>query len=313
MDVFVEDTFISGITTTIFIAPFKFICFAVGLYPTLEGSGFYAHFDKAFIVAFIKIYENMDTLGMITELITGDKEVLSIRKKHANIALLENTYTGNKVVKYNGIVYSRFNKKSIFTHSYWDYFLPLAYIYKNPKILLIGLGGGTMIMQLKTLFGNEIDLDVVESNIDMVKIAERSVPGIGKNTVICDGAKYVEEKICYYDLVFLDAYDDLNIPDQFLSEKFVVDVDKAMKNDGILAINYAMTFASSPKLDELINKLRTRFAVYKVGNIKAYSNIILIGSKHMAKEEIIEKIKNNMKIDSENSFLINAYEELSEA
>ncbi len=46
MDVFVEDTFISGIMTTIFIALFKFICFAVGLYPTPEESEFYAHIDK---------------------------------------------------------------------------------------------------------------------------------------------------------------------------------------------------------------------------------------------------------------------------
>ena len=255
----------------------------------------------------------MDTLDRITEFITGDKEVLSIRKKHANISLLENSYTGNKVVKYNGIVYSRFNRMSIFTHSYWDYFLPLAYIYRNPRILLIGLGGGTMVMQLKELFGDEVRVDIVENNKDMIDVAEKAMPGISRNTMLGDGAKCVEEKRSEYDLIFLDAYDDLNIPSQFLSEKFVIDVDRALKEEGILAVNYAVTFTSSPKLDDFISKLRTRFAVYKVGEIKTYANIILIGSKHMAKEEIIEMVKKNMKRGSENGFLITAYEGLNEA
>lgn len=60
MDVFVEDT-LGGITTTISITIFRFIYFAVGLYPTSKECGFYAHTDKALIDRATEWFNEVDS------------------------------------------------------------------------------------------------------------------------------------------------------------------------------------------------------------------------------------------------------------
>jgi len=50
-------------------------------------------------------------------------------------------------LEYDGTVYSIINKKRIYTKGYWDVFLPFIAIFKSPEILMIGLGGGTVLYE----------------------------------------------------------------------------------------------------------------------------------------------------------------------
>ena len=98
-------------------------------------------------------------------------------------------------VKFNGITYSRRNEKTIFTGSYWDYFTPLPLIYNRPKILMIGLGGGTIVYQINRLYGKTASMDVIEIDKKMVEFAESFIPDDIKkiNIFLEDGVEYLRK------------------------------------------------------------------------------------------------------------------------
>ena len=80
------------------------------------------------------------------------KEVFSVKHNGHTLSIVENS-TG-KIFKYDGIVYSRIHKNSVYTHEYWDFFIPLGAISENPKFVLIGLGGGTIPYLLHKSYEN---------------------------------------------------------------------------------------------------------------------------------------------------------------
>lgn len=237
------------------------------------------------------------------------KKEFIIESKNKRLEIIRGI-SGNKVMLFNGITYSRMPNDSIYTGSYWDFFLPLAYLYKNPKILMIGLGGGTIAYQLDSLFSSKINLDIVEIDKDVVEIAKKFYPGIKTNIIIEDGVNFVKGKKGY-DAIILDAYNNLDIPEGFMSEDFINDAYDALNAEGILAINLTggmaqkMRFLSYNKL--LLKRFKQLFVV-KGGRAM---NLIELCSKDIGKEEIIKRLKSNMKIDNENKHIFEGYKKMS--
>ena len=75
-----------------------------------------------------------------------------------------------RVVKYNGVVYSRLNTESLYTHEYWDFFIPMGFIWEKPELLMIGLGGGTIAFEMNKLRGSAVSIEAVDINKEMIEI-----------------------------------------------------------------------------------------------------------------------------------------------
>jgi spermidine synthase len=213
-----------------------------------------------------------------------------------------------KVLKYNGITYSAASASSIYTHLYWDYFIPLPLLFEKPKILLIGLGGGTIPYQLSKIY-NDIDIEIAEINEKMVEIA-KTFTGIDLSKFkiyIEDGATVVKLKRNEYNIIILDAYINDRIPKQFLGEEFISDAYSALKEDGILAINYARRLSLLLEYITYKSRLRKFFNLYELKKGINSKNSILIASKKLTSVEIFAIIKSKMSINDENSFLLDAY------
>jgi spermidine synthase len=213
-----------------------------------------------------------------------------------------------KTLKFNDIVYSRIIKNSIYTGYYWDYFTPLPSLYKKPKVLMIGLGGGTVAMQLTRIYKKGIKVDTVEINEKIIKLAKKFLGNDAKKFKILldDGAKYIK-RASGYDVVILDAYEADYIPEVFLGEEFVKDAFNALSDDGILAINYALNFKAFINLQSYLYRLERLFKVYEIRPLLS-GNIIVIASKRLEKEAIVEQIKKNFKMTKENHGVIEQYE-----
>ena len=222
--------------------------------------------------------------------------------ERGNILIFENS--DRTELLFGDTVYSIIRKGSIYTHSYFDYFLPLAYVHEQERALLIGLGGGTIPIQLARLFGGKLKLDVVESNRDMVELAKKHfLDGVYCNITIADGAKSLSNSKKRYTLIMLDAYVDQRIPPQFLDGWFVEDANNSLTDDGILAIN----LISLSGMENYINELKKQFKVYSLKSNLVISNVILICSKKFTSREIAQRINARMKRDGENGFLIERY------
>ncbi len=238
----------------------------------------------------------------------GFKHAEEFRKGNETILVLENE--GVKKVMVNGATYSLI-KSDIYTNSYWDYFIPLAGLYEKPRILMIGLGAGTVVYQINNVFP-AANIDVVEIDSGMAEIAKRLNPKMRANVIIGDGAAYVEKVKRAYDLLILDAYKGIEIPGVFMQDKFIIDARSALKETGIMAINYARSVSRFAELQEYVAKLKTEFDVYIVRAKPTTENVILICANGTSDKELLEGVKRGMSWDSRNSFLLRSYEGIRE-
>ncbi|MCL4391130.1 MAG: fused MFS/spermidine synthase [Candidatus Parvarchaeota archaeon] len=252
----------------------------------------------------------MNVINKIIERIKGEK-IIKTEKDDKKILTLTKGPDGLSV-KFNGITYSRRNENKLFTGSYWDYFTPLPLLYQKSNILMIGLGGGTIVYQINRLYGKKVQMDVVEIDEKMIELAEDFIPEDIKkvNLFLEDGIKFLNRNKKKYELVFLDAYDGDKIPDEFLDEKTVESINNALTEEGVLAINYAMSFKAIVFLQNYINKLKKYFKVYLVNNPLGSGNTIILCSKKMDKKEILEKV-NQMKLEEDNANVLKGYNNMS--
>ncbi len=223
-------------------------------------------------------------------------------------------YGSQKVLKFNGTVYSRISKDSIYTHDYWDCFLPLAFLYPRPRALIIGLGGGTVPYQLRKILGTSIAIDAVETDKNMVNAMESFLPEkIDVNVMIGDGAGYVKSVKHRYDVIILDAYVDDLLPDQFLTQEFVDGVYEALGPAGTFAINYINSSNGQVRLESYISLLKKRFKVFEVAPNSFTANVVLVCSKTFGREDIIERIGASVKVDDLNKHIVSSYENMKDA
>lgn len=123
-------------------------------------------------------------------------------------------------------------------------------LYLNPdpaRILIIGLGGGTLPMTLRDLLP-DAQINVVEIDPAVVKVARTyfNFKDDTKMTVsVEDGRVFVKRQMktdAKYDLIMLDAFEDDYIPEHMLTKEFLTEVKSLLTPDGVLAAN---TFSSS--------------------------------------------------------------------
>ncbi len=223
-------------------------------------------------------------------------------------------YGNEKVMKFNGTVYSRLNPDVIYTHEYWDCFIPLAYIYPKPRVLLIGLGGGTVAYQLKKLLGSSILIDAVDIDKNMVGAMKGFLPEeIDIHVMIGDGAGYVKSVKHRYDVIILDAYVDDLVPGQFLTQEFVDNVYDALGPAGTFAVNYINSSNGQERLENYISLLKKRFRVFEVAPNSFTSNVVVVCSKAFGREDILTRIASGIKADDANKHIVSAYENMKDA
>lgn len=233
--------------------------------------------------------KDMSVIKDIISRFKGEETIGSLSDGKNTISITENR--GTKSLKFNGWVYSRFNEKEIYTYSYWDYFIPLPALYDSPKILMIGLGGGTIIRQFLAFFKGNFRMDVVEINKEVIALSKKFFGELPENVRIIndDGAEFIKKAKGEYQIVILDAYDDINIPQVFLQQEFIDDACNALSSDGVLGINYALLIKAMLHLDGFTKRLKSRFDVYTLNYGLNSGNMMILCSKKMKKEEIQKK------------------------
>ncbi len=213
------------------------------------------------------------------------------------------------MLKLDGATNSRIRKGSVYTGGYWDYFIPLVYAYRNPSVLMIGLGIGTTPYQLHKLFGKGLKLDIVEYDPNVVRLAKKYAPGgIGDMVVVADGAEYVARTKKKYDIIILDAYGSgARIPRQFYDREFIRSAAGALKADGTMAINYAMHPYGILKFIGYRIHLKERFKVFSVKVNNSSDNLIILCSKRLGKKEFAWRVRSMAGKDKDSRRLVGAY------
>lgn len=121
-------------------------------------------------------------------------------------------------------------------------------INPNPKrILIIGLGGGTMSNTLHDLFP-ESYIDNVEIDESVIKVAKQYFDYLENDhikTFSQDGRVFVKRALLkkkQYDWIILDAFNGDYIPEHLMTKEYLQETKQLLSQNGILTAN---TFSSS--------------------------------------------------------------------
>jgi spermidine synthase len=136
----------------------------------------------------------------------------------------------------------------VLVFTYTKMLLGALYLKPSPKsVLVIGLGGGTIPTTLQKILP-QAQLDCVELDPSVLKVAtkyfgfmlqERSTVFVEDGRVFVKRAQKQGRK---YDLIILDAFDQVYIPEHMLTKEYLLEVRALLEKDGVLASN---TFSSS--------------------------------------------------------------------
>lgn len=115
----------------------------------------------------------------------------------------------------------------------------LALVPKPSRILVIGVGGGAMPRFLRQVYpaaaidGVDVDPVVLEVARRFFELREdRKL-----RTIVADGRRFVEQARGGYDLIFLDAYGDSEIPRHLATLEFLRAARSRLAPGGLLAAN----------------------------------------------------------------------------
>jgi len=119
------------------------------------------------------------------------------------------------------------------------------------RILIVGLGGGTLPTTLRALLPGA-SIDVVEIDPAVVSVAERFfdfTSGPRMHVATADARVFVKRAArqgARYDLIMLDAFGGDYIPEHLMTKEFLEEVRGLLTEHGVLAAN---TFATSKLYD----------------------------------------------------------------
>lgn len=135
-------------------------------------------------------------------------------------------------------------KEDGLTGLYYDYALAANAISTpksdTPEILILGLGTGTFAYQTQLYFG-DINVDGVEIDEKIVYLARKyfSLPDC-VNVHVTDGRAFLDSTDKKYDVIMVDAYQDITIPFQMSSIEFFSKVKEHLNSEGVMVVNMNM-------------------------------------------------------------------------
>jgi spermidine synthase len=149
----------------------------------------------------------------------------------------------------------------------------------NPRrVLIAGLGGGSLPSALTTLFP-EAQIDVIEIDQAVVNVAKEffDFEETDQVSVIVNDARvYVKRAALLekkYDLVILDAFTGDYIPEHLLTLEFLQEVRSVMTPDGVLVAN---TFSTSRFYDHESETYQRAFGEFFNFKLPSSGNRIII-------------------------------------
>lgn len=169
------------------------------------------------------------------------------------------------------------------TGMYYDYALaaPVMAGKENPRILILGMGTGTYATQCTQYFeGARIEGVEIDEKITALAKQYFQLPESVTVTTY-DGRAYLAAVSEKYDVIMVDAYQDITIPFQMSSVEFFTMVKEHLTEDGVMVVNMNMHSDADGNINEyLADTIASVFEEVYIVDVKGSTNRELFASRN---------------------------------
>ncbi|SRX55440.1 spermidine synthase [Aequorivita sp. CIP111184] len=150
------------------------------------------------------------------------------------------------------------------------------------NLLLLGMGGGSVIHSLRNTFEYKKNIVAVEIDPAIIKLAENEF-GISTSEELqiieADAFKFVKNSKEKFDLVIIDLFIDTNVPPIFYGKEFCENISILLQKNGSIIFNVGINLEKDSVANETVSSnfgSGLKFLVYPKVND---TNTLLIGKK----------------------------------
>lgn len=161
------------------------------------------------------------------------------------------------------------------------------------KVLILGNGSGTYATELKRYFNNA-DIEGVEIDQKITDLARDyfQMPDDVKVTTY-DGRAYLNAVEKKYNVIMVDAYQDISVPFQMSSKEFFTEVKDHLDRDGVMVINMNMRGEGEGNINQyLSDTISTVFDTVCTIDVPAGTNRELFASDN---KDILSLLGDNIR------------------
>lgn len=213
---------------------------------------------------------------------------LQVKETDSSVILSTNVLFG---------VQSILKKDDSMTGMYYDYAMAapfMAGVHEKDRmdVLVLGMGTGTFATQCRRFFP-QMKIEGVEIDEKITKLAREyfALPADLPVTTY-DGRAYLHAVDHKYDVIMVDAYQDITIPFQMSSVEFFTLVKNHLKSDGVMVVNMNMRGTKEGNINQYLSDTISRVfdTVYTV-DVSGSTNRELFAS---ASPDILDVMQDNL-------------------
>lgn len=178
------------------------------------------------------------------------------------------------------------------TGYYYDHAMAAVYMGEDEdvstptKILILGNGSGTYATQCKRYFEN-VDITGVEIDGKITDLAHEYF-NLPKDVPVIeyDGRAYLNASKEKYDVIMVDAYQDITIPFQMSSVEFFTLVKEHLTDNGVMVVNLNMRSDEKENINYYIcDTIGSVFSNVETSDVQGNTNRILFASMNENMEQ----------------------------
>ena len=200
---------------------------------------------------------------------------LQVKENNRSVILSTNVLFG---------VQSVYMKEDGLTGMYYDYAMAAPLMVEDKElsdmnVLILGMGTGTYATQCKKYYG-DMSIEGVEIDGKITNLSRRyfALPDSVKVTTY-DGRAYLNADKETYDVIMVDAYQDITIPFQMSSVEFFTLVKEHLNENGVMVVNMNMRGTEEGSINEyLSDTIASVFSTVKTVDVNGSTNRELFAS-----------------------------------
>ncbi len=183
-------------------------------------------------------------------------------------------------------VQSVYEKQSNPTKWYYDYAMMAPYMAnvhekESFDVLVLGMGTGTYARLCDQFFAHA-EVEGVEIDGKITRLAREyfTLPENIKVTTY-DGRAYLQAVDKKYDVIMVDAYQDITIPFQMATQEFFTMVKQHLVEDGVMVVNMNMRGNQDGNINQyLSDTIASVFSNVQVADVTGFTNRQLFASNN---------------------------------